>query len=205
MPDKLLYANDIIHRFASHTFTETTVNSETLVEFKNAGSTLIARSQKLSIIDAYRSIRSDLLSGETVLFLSTTTERDALTGINTGTIIDNITVGRNEIFNGTSWEPVQKRSVTTGITASTTQTQGNGALTSDLNVISTVANINDTVTLKTAIVGVICIVVNNGSKKMKIFPAAADDLGAGLNASITLSAGSTIIFHCLDATNWVST
>ena len=56
MADKNLYANDLIHRFPSHTFTETTVESETKVEFKNASSVVIKTSQNLDVIDAYRNI-----------------------------------------------------------------------------------------------------------------------------------------------------
>jgi len=40
-----------------------------------------------------------------------------------------------------------------GITASTTQTQGNGPLTATVNEVSTVANVGDTVTMPTASVG----------------------------------------------------
>lgn len=103
MADKNLYANDLIHRFASHTFTETTVQSETKVEFKNSSSVVIRKSQKLLAIDAYRTIRIDLLGAEVPLFLSTTIERDALTSVDIGTTIYNITINEDETYNGTSW------------------------------------------------------------------------------------------------------
>jgi len=103
MTDKNLYANDLIHRFASHTFTETTVQSETKVEFKNSSSAVIRKSQKLLAIDAYRAIRNDLLGAEVPLFLSTTIERDALTSVDKGTTIYNITTNEDETYNGTSW------------------------------------------------------------------------------------------------------
>jgi len=204
MADKNLYANDLIHRYASHTFTETTVGSQTKVEFKDSGSVLIRSSTKLAVIDAYRTIRIDLLGSENPTFLTTTTQRDALTSVDRGTHIHNITIGRDEVYNGTGWQNVARRSNITGITASTTQTQGNGLLTADLNVISTVANNNDTVTLPTAVQGVSIIVVNQGTKKVKIYPNTSDNLGEGVNISISLSAGSTIVFHCSDSTNWVS-
>ncbi len=203
--DKAIYANDLIHRFASHTFTEAIVGSLTKVTFKDGISATIRERSKLDVIDAYKAIRKDLLDGESPLFLSTTTQRDALTSVDTGTMIDNVTVGRTEIFNGSDWKSAARRSSVTGITASTTQTQGNGLLSGDLNVIATVASVNDTVTLPTAVAGITVIVINAGSKKVKIFPFVGDDLGAGLNSDISLSAGSAIIFHCYDATNWVST
>ena len=103
MADKNLYANDLIHRYLSHTFTETTVGSETKVEFKNAISVLIRSAQNLLAIDSYRTIRQDLLKAENPLYLSTTTERDALTNVDTGTTIYNITTNEDETYNGTGW------------------------------------------------------------------------------------------------------
>lgn len=92
--------------------------------------------------------------------------------------------------------------VTTGITASTTQTQGQGAITTEIAVVATVANANDTVTLPSAEPGVPCFVVNNGANTLKIFPASGDDLGAGVNTSTTLAAGSNRKFVAIDTTNW---
>lgn len=93
-------------------------------------------------------------------------------------------------------------STTAGITASTTQTQGQGALTSEVNEIATCANANDTVTLPAAIVGRRCEVFNNGAMLLKIFPAAGDDLGLGANTATTLAPGLTVVFRAYDATNW---
>lgn len=93
---------------------------------------------------------------------------------------------------------------TAGITASTTQTQGNGALTSSVNEVSTVANANDTVTLPTAAAGAIVRIFNNGANTLKIFPASGDNLGAGVDTSTTLAAGSNVSYVAYDATNWES-
>lgn len=94
------------------------------------------------------------------------------------------------------------RKVTTGITASTTQTQGQGALTAEVNVISTVANANDTVTLPVALAGRKVWVINNGANTLQIFPASGDDLGAGVNTATTLASGSNLTFLAYDSTNW---
>ena len=56
------------------------------------------------------------------------------------------------------------RSVTAGITASVTQTQGQGALTTEFNQVSVCANANDTVTLPAAAAGRVCIIVHNGAQ-----------------------------------------
>ena len=68
------------------------------------------------------------------------------------------------------------RDVNAGITASTTQSQGQGALTAEINEISTVANASDTVTLITAAAGVNQTIINNGANDLQIFPASGDDL-----------------------------
>jgi hypothetical protein len=95
-----------------------------------------------------------------------------------------------------------ERSVTAGITASTTQTQGQGALTLDVNEVSTVANPNDTVTLPTAAAGRKITVINNGASTLQIFPASGDDLGAGLNTATTIATTEFAEFTAYDATNW---
>ncbi len=203
MPDKALYINDLLNREPTFTFTETVVGDKTKVQFKD-GATVIHEAFQPDIIDAYRLIRADFLGAEIPIFLSTTAERDALTTVTVFTAIHNLTVGRNEVFNGSEWVSVTRRSVVGNITASTTQAQGNGLLTGDVNVVTTVATNSDTVTLPTAISGITVVVINNGAKKLQIFPFPGDDLGAGLDTSITIMSGSSITFHCSDDTNWTS-
>ncbi len=95
-----------------------------------------------------------------------------------------------------------QRSVTATITASTTQTQGQGALTADVNEVATVANANDTVTLPSAVAGMEITVINNGANTLKIFPASGDNLGAGVDTSTTLAVGSNVTYASYNATNW---
>ena len=94
------------------------------------------------------------------------------------------------------------RTVTSTITASTTQTQGQGALTRDINEVSTVANNNDTVTLPTATIGAYCLVINDGANTLQVFPASSDNLGAGVNTATTIRSGSRKLFIAYDVTNW---
>lgn len=103
--DKNLYINDLIHRFASHTFTETAIDDEILVEFKDGSSVLVAQARaqsSLAILSAYQKIRFQVLSREISVFLSTTTQRDALT-VNAGTEILNVTTSGFETYDGTDW------------------------------------------------------------------------------------------------------
>lgn len=92
--------------------------------------------------------------------------------------------------------------VTASITASTTKTQGQGALTTAINEVSTVANANDTVTLPTAVAGARVTIINNGANTLQIFPASGDNLGAGVNTATTLATATNRTYIAYDATNW---
>lgn len=93
-------------------------------------------------------------------------------------------------------------SLTAGITASTTQNQGQGALTSQINEISTVGNDGDVVTLLTAVKGITQELINNGANTLQIFPASGDNLGAGVNLSEELEAFESVRYIAIDTTNW---
>ena len=96
-------------------------------------------------------------------------------------------------------------SVTAGITASTTQTQGEGALISALNEVSTCANTNDTVTLPETVAGRPVTVINNGAETLQIFPPVSSFIdGLAVDTATTLDAGSTQIFKAYSATQWES-
>jgi len=105
MSIKELYRDDLLNRFASHTFTETTVGSMTLVEFEDAGSAVVGSSQNLIVDDAYRLIRQDLVgfAGE-IMITITEVQRDALTSPETGGLIYN-TDATVEVYSGTAWDP----------------------------------------------------------------------------------------------------
>jgi hypothetical protein len=94
------------------------------------------------------------------------------------------------------------RDVNAGLTASITQSQGQGALTAEVNEVATCANDNDTVTLPSAATGMWVTVINNGAKTLQIFPASGDDLGQGVDTSTTLATGTNTIFQAYDVTNW---
>ncbi len=89
-----------------------------------------------------------------------------------------------------------------GITASTTKSQGNGALTGRTNEVSTVANDLDTVTLPGAVAGREITIINNGVNTLQIFPALGDNLGAGVNLSSQLEINEAIEYVAYDDTNW---
>ena len=92
--------------------------------------------------------------------------------------------------------------VNSNITASTTRTQGQGALTAQVNEISTVANNDDTVTLPSAITGIEIEIINNGAKTLQIFPASGDNLGLGTDTAEELEANERVKFVAYDTDNW---
>ena len=96
-----------------------------------------------------------------------------------------------------------KWSVTAGITASITQTQGEVPLTAGLNEVSTVANTNDVITLPTAVAGRQVVIINNGANTMQIFPDTDDAISGGaVDAAVTLASGSNVIYCAYDVINW---
>jgi parallel beta-helix repeat protein len=107
-----------------------------------------------------------------------------------------------QVYDNAAWRDAQDPIITVGITASTTQSQGQGPLIRGISVVATVANPNDTVTLPGAIAGVSCTIINNGANTLRIYPASGDNLGTGVDTLTTLSVGSNVTFTAIDTTNW---
>jgi len=110
------------------------------------------------------------------------------------------------VYDGTNW--VEDRglvgSITAGITASTTQSQGQQPLTAIMNQVSTCANVDDVVTLPAAYKGRICRVANDGANQLQVFPASGDAIDAGsADASVSVSAGGRATFVASDTTTWI--
>lgn len=55
--------DDLLNRYASHTFTETVIESMTKVEFKDGGSVVVAEAKTLVVDDAYQNIHSQMVGG----------------------------------------------------------------------------------------------------------------------------------------------
>jgi len=92
---------------------------------------------------------------------------------------------------------------TSGLTASTTQSQGQQALTSVVNEVAVCANANDVVTLPAAAIGKIVYIFNNGAQTLQVFPASDDAIdGAAANTSVSQGAGANITYIAHDTTNW---
>ncbi len=102
---KELNRDDLLNRFASHTFTETDLlNGSTLVEFKDGGSVVIS-SAKSSVVDnAYAKIRRVLVGDQFILHRLTTVQRIALTAPPDGTQILNIDNESIEKFENNTFE-----------------------------------------------------------------------------------------------------
>ena len=91
------------------------------------------------------------------------------------------------------------------ITASTTQTQGNGVLNYRVNNVTVCANTNDTVTMISCDQGTDCIIKNNGAQTLQVFPKSGDKIDAGaVDASTTQAAGAMVRYHAVDNTQWIS-
>ncbi len=106
-------------------------------------------------------------------------------------------------YTGAAWVDIGGApSVTTGIVAVNPGVQGDGLLTSAVNVVATVANANDAVTAPAAAAGREITIINNGANTLEIWPTLTDDLGAGINTAVTLAAGSNVTYVAYDTVNW---
>lgn len=95
-------------------------------------------------------------------------------------------------------------STTANVTAGT-NAQGQGALTSDYNVITTAAANPSGVTLPTATTGRRVLVVNKGANPINIYPATGATVDAlAANASIQLAVNGVLEFNASSTTQWYS-
>ena len=97
---------------------------------------------------------------------------------------------------------IVKQHTDSGIVASTTQSQGQQVLLADVNEVATVANANDVVTAPDCVSGIDLTVINNGANTLQIFPSSGDNLGSGVDVSITLASGAVAKWISYDSTNW---
>lgn len=106
-------------------------------------------------------------------------------------------------YDGANWRPLNSGGpVEAGITASTTQAQGQQPLTKRISQVSAVANPNDVVTLDAARAGLEQIVINDGANTLQIFPASGDSIdGGAVDASTTLAAAKRASFLAYDGTD----
>jgi hypothetical protein len=132
---------------------------------------------------------------------------DINTGIGSGGLDDLSVVCGSipaKIWEEVSSQILETLKIRTGVTASTTQTQGNGLLTSSWNEIATVANVNDVVTMPviTTTVGKHVLIINNGANTLQVFPNTGQDLGAGVNVSVTIATGIQHQYQSIASLVW---
>lgn len=95
---------------------------------------------------------------------------------------------------------------TTATVTAGTNAQGQGALTSDYNVVTTAAANPSGVTLPSATVGRRIIVVNKGANPVNVYPATSDIIDAlAVNISIPLPVGGVMEFNASSVSQWYST
>jgi hypothetical protein len=86
-----------------------------------------------------------------------------------------------------------------------TNAQGQGALTTDYNVVTTAAANPSGVTLPTATVGRVVDVVNKGANPIAIYPATGAQIDAlGSNVAVQIPIGGFIRFRAISTTQWYS-
>jgi len=87
-----------------------------------------------------------------------------------------------------------------------TNAQGQGAITSDFNVITTTAANPSGVTLPTATTGRKVIIVNKGTNPVNVYPATGAAIDAlATNVAISLPVNEVLEFNAASTTRWYST
>lgn len=103
MTDYMLWSNDIENRFSPTSLTDATDEDGYIATAVISAVTTNSHWRE-TLWDAYKDLREKLLDGDDKpLPISTTTQREALSGIVKGTIIYNDTTGKVEEYNGTDW------------------------------------------------------------------------------------------------------
>jgi len=136
---------------------------------------------------------------------------DSQTGIggtanNLGVIVRGVAGTRWQHSTAGGGEVRQFQDLTTGIVASTTQTQGNGLVNgAAFTEVTTVANPDDVITLhNTGAAEYWTTIINTGANRLQIFPPVGDAILPGIvNASITLDVNKAVTLYTLDGTNWI--
>jgi hypothetical protein len=97
-------------------------------------------------------------------------------------------------------------SITDSITAHAGGGQANAvALTTEINRITTVATVGDSVSLPVSIAGLTIIVINHGANAAQVFGAGTDTIDDVLTTvGVSQMAGSVTIYSCTTAGAWYS-
>jgi hypothetical protein len=96
------------------------------------------------------------------------------------------------------------QAVSATVTAGT-NAQGQGALTSNINIVTTTAANPSGVTLPTALQGESVYVYNRGTNPINVYPATGAQIDAlGTNISIQIAVGGWLQFNASSTTQWYS-
>lgn len=95
-------------------------------------------------------------------------------------------------------------SVAAAVTAGT-NAQAQGALTKDINIVTTAASNPSGVTLPTATTGRFITIVNKGANPVNVYPASGGSIDAlSANASIQIPVAGSMTFDASSTTQWYS-
>ena len=86
-----------------------------------------------------------------------------------------------------------------------TNAQGQGALTADVNIITTTAANPSGVTLPTPAAGRVMVVINRGTNPINVYPPTGCSIDAlAVNGSMPIAAGGSLVYWGQSATVWQS-
>lgn len=97
-------------------------------------------------------------------------------------------------YNTVFWTKAMTMGAEAGLTAGTPQTQGTGQTQANIIQVSTVTTANDVITLPDIKPGMPISVINDGANALQIYPNIGNDIGAGVNISVSLAPGAKALW-----------
>lgn len=171
----------------------------TLPAWGSITGTLSSQTDLQSALDAKQDVDADL----TAIATLATTGTLRRTGTNTWALASETGSG-NAVYATAPALSAPTFSTAATVTAGT-NAQGQGALTSDINIITTAASNPSGVTLPTATAGRHVKIVNKGANAINVYPATGGSIDAlAANASIQIAVNGEMLFWAASATLWYS-
>lgn len=144
------------------------------------------------------------LTGTVALTANKLSDFAATTSAELAGVISDETGTGSLVFNTNPAFDGETFSVTAAVTAGT-NTQGQGALTKDFNVITTASSNPSGVTLPTATTGRRVYIVNRGANPVNVYPATGGTIDAlTINTSIQIPVNGVMFFNASSTTQWYS-
>tara|TARA_Y100000593_G_C4285896_1_gene325431 strand:- start:306 stop:1121 length:816 start_codon:yes stop_codon:yes gene_type:complete len=98
-----IYKNDILNRFPGHTLTRTTNSSKIIWTLKDSGNNFVQKYEGNNDSEVLRKLRINLGFPTSIMLISTTAQKNALSQVETGQEIFDTDLNQAQEYNGSAW------------------------------------------------------------------------------------------------------